>query len=96
MRENIKLAEVISADIKETRCKLIDLMTDLEKIRDEWYFRYEPFILCDEEDEMIADCKLLYENLQLAYDAVDDAERKLKEGEEAIDEFTSIANDAVL
>lgn len=96
MRENIRLAEVISANVYEMRNKITDLLADLQKIRDEWYARYQPLIDSDSEEEIAQDARYLHNCLDLAYEFTNEAEGNLHDAEEQLDEFVSVANDAVL
>lgn len=96
MRENIKLAETISSDINETKVRLMELLADIEKIRDEWYARYQSLIDSDSEEEIAQDARYLHNCLYLAYEFTNEAEGNLHDAEEQLDEFVAVANDAVL
>lgn len=96
MRENIRLAEVISANVHEMRDKITELLADLQNIRDEWYTRYEPLIASDSEEEIACDARELHNLLIEAVNDMDIADGKLSECEIGLDSFVLMADECVL
>lgn len=96
MRENIRLAEVISANVHEMRDKITELLADLENIRDDWHTRYKPLIDGDSDEEIARDARELHELLVDAVNDLDIADGKLSECNMGLDSFCTIADECVL